>query len=315
MFAICIESSHEKGMGHLFRALNLIELLNSKEHEYVVCVNDDPVALSILRRQNIPIEIVSYGDETHDWENQIIEKYQIKWWINDRLDTEAFRGKRVKQRDVKLITLDDAGDGAAYADINILSLPRHNNGSAQGEKVLTGLEFLILNQEIKEYRRLRETTDNILVTLGGSDTYGSTIKVVKILKQLKKQATVLIGPSFQHHNQLEEINDGSFTVKEGVASLIREFAEYDMAITGGGITPFEANASGLPCIIVANEIFEIENAKFLENQGSSIFAGYHEEIDIDKFQMELDVRGMSQKGLDNIGLNGAENIYNEIIRL
>ena len=56
-----------------------------------------------------------------------------------------------------------------------------------------------------------------------------------------------------------------------------------------------ANASGLPCIIVANETFEISNGKYLAGLGSSIFAGFHNYINIDAFTMELDIEKIEQR--------------------
>ena len=40
--------------------------------------------------------------------------------------------------------------------------------------------------------------------------------------------------------------------------MAEEMSRHDLAVTGGGMTPFEANAAGLPCIVVANETFEIQ---------------------------------------------------------
>ena len=48
MFAICIESSHQKGMGHLFRALNFVEELKNKQEKCVVVINENENATTIL---------------------------------------------------------------------------------------------------------------------------------------------------------------------------------------------------------------------------------------------------------------------------
>ena len=81
------------------------------------------------------------------------------------------------------------------------------------------------------------------------------------------------------------------------------------------MTPFEANASGLPCVIVANETFEVKNGRFLESIGSSLFAGFHEEINESVFEKEPAVERMSSIGLSNIPLDGAEKVYGRIKEL
>ena len=41
MFAICIEASHSKGMGHLFRMLNFTNYLKKQNEKFVFIINDN----------------------------------------------------------------------------------------------------------------------------------------------------------------------------------------------------------------------------------------------------------------------------------
>lgn len=313
-FALCIEASHKKGLGHLFRMFNFIEHLKEQAHEYFVFINDDERVASLLNEKGIEFKTVELNDFSSDWETTLIKQHKIDIWLNDRLNTEKKHSENVVKNNVKLITFDDRGSGAELADINFVSLAFSDSEILKGKRVKTGIEYLILNKEIDKYKRIRTKLDKILVTLGGSDTYGATLKVAEILKTQDKKATIVVGPAFQHRKELDVINDGRFTIKSGVPSLIQEFSNYDIAITGGGITPFEANASGLPCIIVANEIHEIDNANLLVNLGASIFCGYHENIDIELFNMDFNIEQMSRSGLEKVQTLGTENIYKEIMR-
>lgn len=315
MFAICVEASHQKGLGHLFRCLNVIDFLKSKNEDSIVFINDDPAACAILESRNIPFEIVELSNFNSGWEVTLAEKYGVHVWINDRLDTDIRHAKKVTEKDIKLITLDDRGSGAELSDINFGCMPVNYNYELKGQKVFKGVEWLILNKEIERFKRKRTALGKILVSLGGSDTYGATVKVVRILKELDKNAAIITGPSFEHTAELENEIDDRFMVKKNVPSLIEEFYEYDLAITGGGITPFEANASGLPCIIVANEHHEVENARFMDSLGSSVFAGHHEDLNIDVFSRELDIESMSRLGMAKLRTDAVENIYGEISRI
>ena len=312
MFAICIEASHKMGLGHLFRMLNLTEHLKANNEEVVLFVNEDEVVNNILNEKGVRFETVDLSDLTSGWEAHFIEKYGVEIWINDRLNTELAHSKNVKATGIKLVTFDDHGAGAELADINIAALPCSFADELKGKKVLSGIDYLLLNKNIERFKRLRKEAGNIIVTLGGCDTYGATIKVVRILKELGKHFTVHIGPAFEHLEELNEIIDEDIEVIGQVPSLIETLSKYDLAITGGGMTPFEANAAGLPCIIVANETFEIPNAKFLAGLGSSLFAGFHEDIDTGAFTATLDIERMSAIGMKEISLNGIENIYNEM---
>ncbi len=312
MFGICIESSHTKGMGHLFRILNFIKYLRSTNTRFIVFVNNDPIAINIIKSNNLTFEIVDLSDLESNWESNLIKKYSIDIWINDRLDTDITHSLNVKKNNIKLVTLDDMGSGSELADINFCAMAFDSPERLKGKKLLTGIKYLILNDEIAKHKRVRKKIKNILVTLGGSDTYGVTIKIVKIMSKSGISATVITGPSFIYKDELSQVANDLFIIKEAVPSLIEEFYNFDLAITGGGITPFEANASGLPCIIVANEPFEIGNGKFLERLGSSAFAGYYKEVSDDFIDLNLDIEEMSTTGIRNIKLNGAENIFRQI---
>lgn len=315
VFGICIESSHKKGMGHFFRALNIIDFLKQRKENYILLVNSDINLASILRKKEIFFGTVNLNDLTSDWESKFIRKYKIDVWINDRLDTQIEHARNVKKNLTKLISLDDRGRGAEIADINFGSLPYNFNYSLKGIIVLKGLEYLVLDKKVSVFRRLRKKCEKVLVTLGGSDTYGVTVKVIKILKNNKIKATIVAGPSFKHWEELNKIADEDYGIINNVPSLTEEFSAYDLAITGGGITPFEANASGLPCIVIANELEEIDNGLFLESLGSSVFAGYHKDINEDVFLKKLNIEEMSNIGISKVKTCGVENIYRQITQL
>lgn len=313
MYAICIESSHIRGMGHFYRAMNLIEYLMKKNERYIVIINKNEEALELLKKRNVRSEIVNLYDFKSDWESNLIDKYNVDIWIDDRMETNALHARNVKKNGIKLITFDDRGEGAKQSDINICAMAYENLKDLKGKIVLTGTKYLILNKRIDTFKGLKMEIKKVIVTLGGSDTYGVSVKVMEIIKNLYKDITVITGPTFKHFIELDRIIQNSTVVIKGaVPCLIEEIAKYDLAITGGGITPFEANALGVPCIIVANELHETQSAKYLESIGSSIFAGYHECMDEKAFEKELDIRTMSQLGMDIINTQGTENIFNEI---
>jgi len=317
MFALCIEASHTKGMGHLFRMLNFTEYLKTHHHDFIFLINENPKTKSILEKFAIRFNIVDLSDTSSGWELNIIKQYGILYWVNDRLETDENHAINVKHNDCKLITFDDLGSGAQYSDLNVCGLFFNRNG-LKGKKILQGIEYLILNKEIDQYKKLRTKADQILVTLGGSDTYGVTLQVLNILKKYNIHATIHIGPSFEHIKELKEEINENYKIIQNVPSLIAEFSHYDLAITGGGITPFEANASGLPCLIIANELFEIPNGEFLENIGSSKFLGYYQNMNKEIFYKiikNISIEHMSHCGLDQISTNAIENIVKEINNL
>jgi spore coat polysaccharide biosynthesis predicted glycosyltransferase SpsG len=308
MFALCIESSHARGMGHFYRALNLAEGLAAVGISFKFYLNDHAPSLKILRERGLPYQVVNLEDLAGNWEASLILQDGITMWVNDRLDTDARHAQKIRAAGVPLVTFDDRGTGAALADLHIAALAFDAQEHLGGAKLLRGADYLILNPEIRNFMRLRKQLSSILVTLGGSDTYGVTVKVVQLLKEMNLTATIVVGPAFMHMDKLNEILTGGFTLKRGVPSMIEEFHRHDLAITGGGITPFEANASGLPCVVIANELFEIPVGKELQRLGGSLFAGHHESLHSPLFAADLPLEQMSQAGTRNIGLQGTKRV-------
>ncbi|HCT90160.1 MAG TPA: glycosyl transferase, partial [Lachnospiraceae bacterium] len=215
MLAICIECSHQRGMGHLFRALNLISTLEEKREPWLLLVNQDETALSVLREKKITPVIVDLEDTSSDWEGKLIREREITVWLNDRLHTGIETAEHVKAAGIPLFTIDDMGMGAALADGNFASLIFEGKSIIPGKRVYAGSEYLILNPEIAGYRRKRDQLESILVTLGGSDTYGVTLPVIDFLKNreketgLHKRVSILLGPGSRIRAEAERAIEGT----------------------------------------------------------------------------------------------------------
>jgi spore coat polysaccharide biosynthesis predicted glycosyltransferase SpsG len=315
MFGICVEASHQRGMGHLFRVLNLCEELRNRNIPFMIFTNHEDSSMSILEQRGLPFEVVTLGPENNDWQQSLIRKHGIALWIDDRLDTVLDHAGQVKSCGIPLVTFDDRGSGANLADLNVAALSFDEAESLQGERVLRGPGYLVLNQEIAGYKRLRTTQNSIVVSMGGSDTYGVTIKVIKLLQSAGQVATVIIGPAFLHEKELEDVLSAGFLLKRSVPSLVEEFSHHDLAITGGGITPFEANAAGLPCVIIANEDFEIPVGMGIAKLGGAVFAGHHSAIQASVLSETLPIEAMSTLALQKIDLCGVARVVDEIENL
>ena len=307
MFAICLESSHARGMGHLFRMRHLARELRSRNLPFVFFVNDHGPSLQLLQQDELPFEIVDLEHVEH-WAQSAIWRTGARLWINDRLDTNLVQAQAVKQTGIQLTTFDDRGAGASLADLHIAALAFAGDQPLSGRRVAKGHEYLILNPEIALHRRQRLMVERILVSMGGSDTHGATMKAVVLLRRLELTATIVIGPSFEHRAALDAELHRRFEVKINVPSLIEEMSRHDLAVVGGGITAFEAAASGLPAIVIANEDFEIPVARHLASLGVARYAGHHSALDETAFDIPRNVASMSMAGLNKVPLNGIEKV-------
>jgi len=313
MFAICVESSHFRGMGHLFRAIVFYRFLMEKGERAIIIVNNDQSAVGVLEREGVAYHAVESLESDADWETEFIQSRGITVWINDRLYTDAASAKRVAKTQALLVFIDDWGEGAAFAEIHFAAMTFDTRIILKGGKILRGLDYCILSPEVIKYRRHRRRLEKIAVTLGGSDTHGMTEKMMERLSTLGLTATVFLGPSHAGSDQLPDRYGDNFTFKKGVRSLTEELYHFDCAVTGGGVTAIEAAAAGLPALIVANEPHERFTALHLESLGCARYLGFRNEVPYKfDFPNDAEITAMSESGMAAVPPDGINNVYKEI---
>jgi len=315
LFALCIESSHQRGMGHLFRMLRFALFLRQKGERVIFYLNHHAAAMTILQDAHFDYRIVKLEDITSNWEQGVIQCDGVAVWVNDRLNTCRQHAKHVKAANIKLVTLDDLGSGAELSDLNVAALVFDRLSELQGCKVLSGAKYLILDQKIGRFQRVRTEIKKVLVSMGGSDTYGVSLQVVQQLKQAPLAVTVIAGPGFEHIEHLQKLMPECFELRVNVPSLVEMFSEFDLVFTAGGVTPFEACATGLPCVVTATEEFEIPVGKELEKMGGCVFAGYYKNAKYSLAFDDMDIRKMSEQAMLSVDGKGSERVYREVIAL
>lgn len=315
MFLFCVESSHAKGMGHFFRAINLHRVLRDKGHSSAIALlGSDVASQDWLEKASIPYATVSNLNDT-EWEVSLIARFSPRVWINDRLNTDAEHAGRIKRAGLRLCTFDDTGSGATLADLHVAALANVRGESPAGKRTLIGSDYLIFPPEVAELRRVRMKRKGLIVTLGGSDTHGATISVIEWLNAKATSATILLGPAFEHESAMSSLDTENLIIKRCVPSLLKELAEHDLAITGGGITAFEAAVLGVPTAIIANEPWEVAHARYLQSLGCSVFAGTHDQINLDVLDEIMDFDDMSKAALKSFSPDGANRVVKTLCNL
>lgn len=313
MYALCIESSKNRGMGHLFRLLLYVEYLQNKNIDYIILINNDINSISILEEKNLSYEIVDYYND-YNWVTNIINKYNITVWVEDKFETSDLMGQSIKKNNILFCCIDDFSYAANYSDINFAGMLYLTGNTVYGNKQYKGTEYVVLNSDINKYRKEHKKLQNIIVTLGGSDPFGATVEVIEELIKTNYNVEIVIGPNFAYKKELEQVNMGRYEVKQNIPSLIEEIAKFDFAITGGGGTCCEANALGVPCLIIANAPHEVFTGKHMQKIGGAIYAGLHGEWDRNIISRlhKFDIRKMSNIGLKTFDTCAVERIFNII---
>lgn len=323
---MCIEASHVKGLGHLYRSLRVADMLRAVGMACCFVVNDDPPAVALLLASGYAVRTAPVGTADGCWERSVLEAERPRVWWNDRLDTGAAHAQIVLESEAKLITVDDAGAGGQLANALVLTMPCRFAvpGPTAGQRY-SGADYMLLDPALRGHalqRGLGTGMLRLLVSMGGSDTWGATVTIVRQLAQglpaAVGQATVITGASFTHEAQLEPfLRQAPYLKhKKCVPDLFAEFDVHDLLLCAGGMTAFEAAAAGLPACVVATEPHEEANAAFLQEQGCALLIGRRDgerlvaDVEAGIGRAATSLSDMSLKGMALCDVKGVERCAN-----
>ena len=259
------EGSHKQGMGDIFGSIALAEAFQKETSAILFLVKDNRETKNVLHDKGFTFQVADKLDEEID----ILSEYQPDVVIINKLDNPPDYIKILKQHASLLVTIDDAGEGAKYADLNLKVLYPVEGSISDPSYITVRKEFLNARQQ---ECKIRQTVSKVLVTQGGSDTHGFTPKSLSAIDKVGNDFSVVIviGPAFKHHKELDNVLAGmkkTVDVLHNVKNFSELMLEMDLAITAGGITMFELACLGVPSIVVCGERFEVATAERLESYG------------------------------------------------
>ena len=268
--------SHERGMGHIYQSCGLARAMEEEVGAEVrFLVPDHPEGLNKLREWNL--DIVEVPRHLADKKKishigDLLSASGVDVVIMDVLESSPVLMEYFRKQATCLVSLDDIGPGRDFADllINVIHHPPRNAQASYVE--INDLNYVILRESFhlahKRAKEIPNRAHRILVSQGGSDTFGGIIELAKALATLPCDVEVilLVGSAFRHEAELERAvqpTGRSFTVLRDVEDMAGLMQCCDLAITGVGKTVFELAAVGVPFVMVTEEPRELETANIV----------------------------------------------------
>lgn len=294
------DASMRIGMGHVSRCLAFADGLARRGAGCVFVTRDfDRRVPAVIRSKGYDVEEVpadaTFGEDA-EVTRVIGERNGALLVITDLCYREALGGR--EKLDAYHVALAGrffrvslAGGQAFDPPADVVVNPYYTTtsmGSVRdgGRIVLLGPSYVILRREFIEAakvpRRIVENARRVLVTIGGSDELHMTVKVVKalcVLRELRLNLRIVIGPMYSEvlRQETEEILtgfEGEYAVLDHTHNNLAEAMLWaDLAITGDGLTKYEAAVTGTPSIMLSR--FDSEKAPNdeFEKAGTTHHAG------------------------------------------
>lgn len=299
--AIYVNGNNKRGMGHIYRALELADEFFSKPDIYYDTNQTDPSVFGRTTHTLIPVNGIA-----ELFERCREEQYDI--FINDILSTtiDYMIGLKAVLPKAKIVNFEDDGEGILKADLvfNALYSESHLPQVRAGEKYyIAGKTFLMYNPIT-----IREKVERVFVAFGGADPKNYSDRILAIASKEEYQNvhfTVVLGKAKNNVDSLMEYNRyPNIEVLYDVSNMPELMTQCDVALTSRGRTGYELALLGIPSIAMAQNERE-EKHGFVSNENGFTYIGLDpaDEIIESNLRMYLGLSRSSRQRFQNLLLS------------
>ncbi|BBI31781.1 UDP-2,4-diacetamido-2,4,6-trideoxy-beta-L-altropyranose hydrolase [Cohnella abietis] len=340
------DASVEIGSGHIIRCLTLADRLKPKADIAFICQELQGNLISYIRSRGYSVGVLPPTQGSWQTDAEFTMAYvsnhsslTVDWLIVDHYGLDA-RFEAMLNRHVKrVMVIDDLADRPHQCDL-LLDQNPYENGEKRylglvksSTTLLLGPEYALLKPEFTGAKthvsRRSGEVRNVLVSFGGADHTGETVKTLQSLEQLQQIVEdklcikVLIGKinaqAERIHTMCARLNNTEcYGHVEDVASFMKEA---DLAIGSGGTTTWERCCLGLPAIVIITADNQMELSEYAARLGVITLLGRAEQVQIGHIRDKVlefmrntqQMTMMSEKGFQLVDGLGADRTVEELL--
>jgi len=282
-----VDGSRSMGMGHIYRSLAIADALRETSRADIAFLMsaDHSEGLITVSRNGYPVRVVgdlkieTYLDHIRDFAPAIL--------INDLpiLEDRYLRAlAHLGATTVNLVdTLDDLELTERYAQL-IVSVMNEDRETPEG--FYGGPAYAILRSHFQgRSKEIREEPSIVLLSFGGSDPQGLTLKGARALQSLPPSIEVLAvaGPAFSSRKEFEALEERLRRrvplINEAGGHIADLMLEADVVVCSGGMSVYEIAALGTPGIVLGQNAREDKRMRDFEAHGTIEYLGLGTEVE------------------------------------
>jgi spore coat polysaccharide biosynthesis protein SpsF len=323
------------GLGHVVRCIALAdELRDGQQCGVKFLTQRGDVAFRLLEKAGHVVLPPATHDEPDDaWISRVIAEEKpdvLVMDFRDPLSPEAVLAWR--RQGVLAVTIDDPEDKRVACDL-VFSPPvpqvkRMSWAGFTGE-LKVGWEWVLLRRQFANLSSVAKANPRpvVLVTMGGSDPAGLTLKAVKALDSLAEEfdTVLVVGGAFCHNEalvKLLQVAKRKFEIRRNVADMAGVMAQADLAVASFCVTAYELAAVGVPGIYLCLSDDHAEAAQAFVDAGIGISLGVQHQVtdvqlaaSLKTFLADEPLRAeMSRKSRSLSDGRGAQNVARAIVQ-
>lgn len=299
--AIYVNGNNKRGIGHIYRALEMADEFYVKPDIYYDSNQTDPKVFGKTTHNLIPVNGIAELFDRCKKENYTV-------FINDILTTsiDYMIALRTVLPDAKIINFEDDGEGILKADLVFNALFQEN----MLPQVKAGEKYYISGKTFMFYEpiRISDHVERVFISFGGADPQNYSDRLLEIVKKeeyKKYQFVVVLGRAKYNVEALMEYNRyENIEVLYDVSNMPELMSSCDVAVTSRGRTGYELAILGIPAIAMAQNQRE-EKHGFVCNENGFTYIGLNpaDEIIEGTLKMYLELSKESREKFHNMLLS------------
>lgn len=210
-----------------------------------------------------------------------------------------------------------------YSDNETITVKRENGNDLILYK---GKDLFTFRDEFKNLSRkiIREKANRILVTMGGTDPFELTFKVLNSIRDYSnKEVVVVLNDKSTSFEKIKDVcAKKNIILKSSIENISKYMIEADIIILNGGLTRYEACITKTPFIAISIHEIQYNITKKITDETLAVNLGVATEIEesmindaIENLLSDFDLRKKISQKMDNIiNVNGEANICNKILK-
>lgn len=291
--AFRVDAGRKQGLsfGHLSRCLLLARTLQRERGTRAVfLMRDMAEGVDFARTQGVRVTAWTEGLDADQERALVLDSLVAEgagWLVHDlpypEVDKELFAACR--ERGARTLFIDDARFVVPGADVLLNSsiLAPARTPRRAGVRMFLGPQWFLWEGDDGVVAAPGPWEKTVLLTFGGSDPTGLTVKAVKSLSALSWPGVgfrVMLGPGFAQAGEMESLirDRADCEIVRDPPSPLAYFRAADVVVCAGGRTMYELSALGRPFVAVASAAHEVEPVREfvrlgLANAGLETFDG------------------------------------------
>ncbi|HEX2735243.1 MAG TPA: hypothetical protein VHM70_26750 [Polyangiaceae bacterium] len=251
----------KQGLGHVTRTLTLLECLNGQVTR-VFCEPKQDLAIARLERAFRPVTVCPIAERL-----AALKAFGADIVIHDELNTDPAWIEAERAAGMHVILFEDNGPSIEIAD-QVFNALYPAEGTDTKRRHWYGPSVYCLRDEFRYAERspFRETPERVLLTFGGTDPAGLTLRVLEnILGVCNLQITVIVGQGYGTLPELTRVVDAaraagkSIELHQDVAMMSEHMARADLAFSSAGRTLYELAHMNVPTIVIGQNDNEMKH--------------------------------------------------------